>query len=116
MVMASFLTKAQNITVTGTVLSGEDQQPMISAIVVLVGTDQGTTTDFNGVYTIEAPADGKLLFSFIGYQAVEVPINGKTEINVTLKTDEQLLEDVIVLGYKKEIKSNVSSSISTVKA
>ena len=116
MVMASFLTKAQNVTVTGTVLSGEDQQPMISAIVVLVGTDQGTTTDFNGVYTIEAPADGKLLFSFIGYQAVEVPINGKTEINVTLKTDEQLLEDVIVLGYKKEIKSNVSSSISTVKA
>ena len=116
MVMAFYLTKAQNITVTGRILSAEDHQPMISAIVALVGTSQGTTTDYDGVYAIEAPADGRLLFSFIGYHSVEVPINGQTEISVTLKIDEQLLEDVVVVGYKKEIKSNVSSAISTVKA
>ncbi|HJW29999.1 MAG TPA: TonB-dependent receptor plug domain-containing protein, partial [Saprospiraceae bacterium] len=106
----------QNITITGTILSDEDKQPVIGANVVVVGTTLGTTTDFNGAYTIEAPADGRLQFSFIGYQAVELPINGQTQINVSLKTDEQLLEDVVVVGYKKEIKSNVSSAISTVKA
>ena len=116
MVMISIFTKAQNTIVTGTVTSGEDHQPMIGVNVVLVGTAQGTSTDFNGVYTIEAPPDGKLIFSFIGYQSLEMPIAGKTQIDVTLKTDEQLLEDVVVVGYKKEIKSNVSSAISTVKA
>jgi len=115
MVMIYSFTIAQNITVTGTILSGEDQQPLIGANVVLEGTDQGAATDFNGFYTLEAPADGTLKFSFIGYQSIELPIRGKTEINVTLKTDEQLLEDVVIVGYKKEIKSNVSSSISVVK-
>jgi TonB-dependent SusC/RagA subfamily outer membrane receptor len=116
MVMAFALTKAQNITVTGTILSGEDHQPVIGANVILVGTDKGATTDFNGFYTLDAPPDGRLLFSFIGYQSLELPINGQTKIDVTLKTDQQLLEDVVVVGYKKEIKSNVSSAISTVKA
>jgi TonB-dependent starch-binding outer membrane protein SusC len=116
LVMVTCLTMAQNITVTGTVLSAEDQQPIIGANVVLLGTTQGATTDFNGVYTLEAPSDGKLRFSFIGFQSVEIPVNGQTLINVTLKTDEQMLEDVVVTGYKKEIKSNVSSAISTVKA
>ncbi len=116
MVMVSSITIGQNITVSGTILSGEDLQPVIGANVVLVGTDKGTTTDFNGSYSIEAPPDGRLLFSFIGYQSVELPIHGQAQINVTLKTDEQLLEDVVVTGYKKEIKSNVSSAISTVKA
>ena len=58
MVMLSIFTKAQNITVTGTVLSGEDHQPMIGVNVVLLGTDQGTSTDFNGMYSLEAPPDG----------------------------------------------------------
>lgn len=107
---------AQNIVVTGTILSDEDKQPIIGANVILVGTTTGTTTDFDGKYTIEAPADGRLLFSFIGFQSVELPINGQSQIDVSLKTDEQLLEDVVVVGYKKETKSNVSSAISTVKA
>jgi len=116
MVMGFTITNAQMITVTGTILSGEDQQPIIGANVILVGTDKGTSTDFNGFYSIEAPADGALLFSYIGYQSIEMPIHGQAQINVTLKTDQQLLEDVVVVGYKKEIKSNISSAISTVKA
>lgn len=116
MVMGFTITNAQMITVTGTILSGEDQQPIIGANVILVGTDKGTSTDFNGFYSIEAPVDGTLLFSYIGYQSIEMPIHGQAQINVTLKTDQQLLEDVVVVGYKKEIKSNISSAISTVKA
>jgi len=116
LVMATYLTMAQNITVTGTILSAEDQQPIIGANVILVGSTIGATTDFNGAYSIEAPPDGRLLFTYTGFSNQEISINGQTQINVTLKTDEQMLEDVVVTGYKKEIKSNVSSSISTIKA
>ena len=107
---------AQDIAITGTVISGEDQQPIIGANVIVLGTTRGTTTDFNGQFSVEAPSDGRLLFSFIGYQSVELPIRGQATFLVTLETDQQLLEDVVVVGYKKEIKSNVSSAISTVKS
>ena len=112
----SILTFGQNVTVTGTILSAEDEQPIIGANVSIVGTQLGTSTDFNGVYTISIPPDGTLLFSYIGFVSQEIAVNGQSSINVTMVTDRQVLEDVIVVGYKKEIKSNISSAISTVKA
>lgn len=111
-----WMAMAQEITITGTVTSAEDQQPIIGANVVVQGTTTGASTDFNGMYTIQALPDAVLKFSFIGYLAQTIPVNGQTQINVTLSTDEKLLEDVIVVGYKKESKSNVSSAISSVKA
>lgn len=115
MLLASIAT-GQSITVTGTVLSGEDQLPLIGVSISVKGTSQGTSTDLNGMYSLEVPTDAVLTFNYIGYEIREVAVNGQNLINVTLKTDEQLLEDVIVVGYKKEIKSNVSSAISSVKA
>ena len=106
----------QDLTISGTVASAEDQQPMIGVNVVVKGTTLGTSTDFNGAYTIQAPSDAILEFSFIGFIIQAIPVDGRTQINVTLHTDNKLLEDVIVVGYKKEIKSNVSTSISSVKA
>ena len=114
--LLSLLTFGQNVTVTGTILSAEDEQPIIGANVSVVGTQLGTSTDFNGVYTISVPPDGTLLFSYIGFISQEIAVNGQSTINVTMATDRQVLEDVIVVGYKKEIKSNISSAISTVKA
>jgi TonB-linked SusC/RagA family outer membrane protein len=115
MLLTAGFSYAQHI-VTGTVLSGEDQQPLIGVSIVLKGTQTGTSTDVDGRYAIEAPVDGILQFNYIGFQTIEVPVNGQSEISVTLQTDEQLLEDVIVVGYKKEIKSNVTSSISSIKS
>jgi len=106
----------QEITVSGTVTSAEDQLPMIGVNVVIKGTTLGTSTDFNGAYSIQTMPDAALEFSFIGFLTQTVPVNGQTHIDVILKTDEKLLEDVIVVGYKKEIKSNISSAISSVKA
>jgi len=110
------LVTGQNLTITGTVLSGEDQQPLIGVNVVVVGTQDGTITDFNGVYTVSAPADAVLQFSYTGFVTQDVNVGGRTTISLTLEPDNQLLEDVVVVGYKKEIKSNISSAISTVKA
>ncbi len=116
LILLSLLVTGQNLTITGTVLSGEDQQPLIGVNVVVVGTQDGTITDFNGVYTVSAPADAVLQFSYTGFVTQDVNVGGRTTISLTLEPDNQLLEDVVVVGYKKEIKSNISSAISTVKA
>lgn len=112
----SIFSYGQDLTISGTVTSGEDQQPMIGVNVIIKGTTLGASTDFNGAYTLQAPSDAILEFSFIGFIGQSVPVNGQTHIDVTLQTDKKVLEDVIVVGYKKEIKSNVSTAISSVKA
>ncbi len=106
----------QSIVVSGTVTSAEDLQPMIGVSVVVKGTQQGVTTDYDGKYTVEVAPDAVLQFNFIGFQTIEQQVGGRSLIDVVMATDEKLLEDVIVVGYKKEIKSNVSSAISSVKA
>jgi TonB-linked SusC/RagA family outer membrane protein len=116
LVFLSAFVSAQNLTVTGTVLSGEDNQPLIGVNVVVVGTTIGTVTDYNGAFTIEAPSDALLQFSYTGFLAQEVEVRGRSTLDITLLADNQLLEDVVVVGYKKEIKGNISSAISTVKA
>src|SRR5688572_14278606 len=116
LMLLSVFVFAQNLKITGTVLSGDDQQPLIGVNVMVMGTQLGTVTDFNGVYTLEVPADAVLHFSYTGYVAQEIPVSGRTTIDVNLLSDTQLLEDVVVIGYTKEIKSNLSTSISTVKA
>ncbi|MEP6646229.1 MAG: TonB-dependent receptor [Saprospiraceae bacterium] len=112
----SFQLMAQEITVSGIVTSGEDQQPMIGVNVIVKGTTTGAATDYNGAYTLQAPADAILEFSFIGFISQTIPVNNQSHLDVTLQTDKKVLDDVIVVGYKKEIKSNVSSAISSVKA
>lgn len=116
LLLLSMLAAGQNLTISGTVTSGEDQQPLIGANIVVMGTPDGTVTDINGHYTLSAAADAILQFSYTGFIAQDINVNGRTIIDITLAADNQLLEDVVVVGYKKEIKSNISSAISTVKA
>ncbi|MDQ3015664.1 MAG: SusC/RagA family TonB-linked outer membrane protein, partial [Bacteroidota bacterium] len=106
----------QNIVVSGIVTSGEDQQPLIGVSVVVKGTQLGVSTDIDGRYSLEVAPDAVLQFNFIGFQTVQKAVNGSNVIDAVMLTDEKLLEDVVVVGYKKEIKSNVSSAISSVKA
>ena len=80
LILLSLLVTGQNLTITGTVLSGEDQQPLIGVNVVVVGTQDGTITDFNGVYTVSAPADAVLQFSYTGFVTQDVNVGGRTTI------------------------------------
>ncbi len=116
LLLLSMLVAGQNLTISGMVTSGEDQQPLIGANIVVLGTPDGTITDVNGHYTISAATDATLQFSYTGFITQDINVNGRTIIDITLAADNQLLEDVVVVGYKKEIKSNISSAISTVKA
>ncbi len=105
----------QGKKVTGVVVDGTGE-PVIGANVVVKGTTNGTITDFDGNYTLEGvPADGVLVFSYIGYLSQEIPVGNQSMIKVTLKEDTQTLDEVVVVGYGTMKKSDVTGSISTAK-
>ena len=81
------------------------------------GTTLGTICDMDGKYLLEnVPADGTLVFSFIGMKTVEVKIDGKKTINVELSDDVQKLEDVVVIGYGTSKAKDLTAPISVVKS
>lgn len=106
---------AQNITVQGVVTDGQDQTTIPSASIVVKGTTTGTQTDANGRYTISAPANATLVFTYIGYVTREIPVNNQTNINVVLSPTSQQLEQVVVVGYGTQRKIDVTGSVATVK-
>lgn len=116
LLLLSILSYGQNLTITGIVVSGEDGQPLIGANISVKETQEGTITDYNGEFSISAAADAVLQISYTGYLTLDIDVNGRTKLDVTLLENKLLLEDVVVIGYTKEIKSNISSAISTVKA
>lgn len=94
-----FALQAQTVQITGTVTSAEDGSSVPGASVVVQGTTIGTVADAEGRYSLEVPAGARtLVFSFIGLKTEEVPIGGRTQIDVQLDTDFFGLEEVIVSG------------------
>tara|TARA_R110002049_G_scaffold50743_2_gene144257 strand:- start:4164 stop:7484 length:3321 start_codon:yes stop_codon:yes gene_type:complete len=95
-------------TVSGSLTSSEDGMPLPGVSVVLKGTTQGVSSDFDGNYSINVPnGNGVLVFSYIGFEAQEVAVNGRTSINITLEPGAQALDEVVVtaLGIKRADKS-----------
>ena len=88
---------AQTVTVSGQVTDASDGQPLIGAGVILSGGN-GTITDFDGKFVIQAPANASITFSSLGYVSVTEAVNGRTVINVALTPDTESLEEVVVLG------------------
>ena len=103
--------------ITGQV-TDETHEPMIGASILVVGTTIGVITDLNGNYTLHVPGGRTALhFSYVGYESrtVTLPATGNV-LNVQLKTDTQLLSDVIVIGYGTQRKSDLTGSVSNVSA
>ncbi|WP_282055833.1 SusC/RagA family TonB-linked outer membrane protein [Maribacter luteus] len=99
-------------TITGTVTS--EDGPLPGASVVVKGTTRGTSTDFDGNYTIEASTEETLEFSYIGYSSKSVLIGNQSQINVNLTADNQL-EEVVVVGYGTQKKVNLTGSVGLAK-
>ncbi|MGM9475385.1 SusC/RagA family TonB-linked outer membrane protein [Pedobacter sp. GSP4] len=106
---------AQNITIKGTVTDGGDKSTIPSVSVLVKGTQTGTQTDATGAFSISAPANATLVFTFIGYVTQEIPVNNRTTINVVLVSSSKELEQVVVVGYGTQRKKDVTGSISSVK-
>lgn len=105
------MAKAQ--TVSGTVIA--DGQPLPGATVIIKGTSKGTTTDFDGNFSIEAGPESVLSISYIGYSTKEVTVGNQTQINVTLQQDNQL-DEIVVIGYGTQRKSDLTGSVSSVSS
>lgn len=90
-------------------------EPLIGVNVIVKGSTTGTVTDMDGNYSLEVPGnDVVLVFSYIGYSTVEVPVGNQTTINQMLSEDTQLIEEVVVVGYGVQKKVTVTGSVSSV--
>ncbi|MBC6998027.1 TonB-dependent receptor [Cytophaga sp. FL35] len=100
-------------SISGTV--SDELGPLAGVTIVIKGTTKGTTTDFDGNYSLEIDnEDAVLTFSYIGYGTQEVAVNGKRTINVLMTEDASKLEEVVVLGYTTRNKGEVTGSVSTI--
>lgn len=106
---------AQAQTMVKGTVTGEDGLPLPGVTIQVKGTKIGTSSEANGKFSINAPPNGTLIFSFIGYQQKEIPIGGKTLLDVKLTTDQQALGEVIVVGYGTQKKTTLTGSVAAVQ-
>jgi TonB-dependent starch-binding outer membrane protein SusC len=105
----------ETIAVSGKVTDAATNESLIGVTVVVKGSTQGVTTNVDGVYSIKAPANATLTFSYLGYTTKDVPVNGATTLNVQLAASSEVLEQVVVVGYGTQRKKDVTGSVSQVK-
>lgn len=111
-----FLTVAQTITVKGTVVDALNE-PLIGVSILVQGTNNGATTDFDGNYELSnVPAEGILVFSYIGMKTQTIAVNGQSTINITMRDNTELLEEVIVVGYGTQKKSSLTGSVASISS
>ena len=103
--------------ITGQVID-ENKEPMIGVSILIVGTSTGTVTDFDGNYTLNVPQGNKeLQFSYVGYETKIVPLPASGSVlNVQMKSDSQVLSDVVVIGYGTQRKSDLTGSVTNVSS
>lgn len=111
----SIFTMAQDVTVSGRI-NDESGMPIPGASILLKGTTKSTSSDFDGKFQIQAPSNGVLTISFIGYATLQENINERKSIIVQIKPESQTLNEVVVVGYGTQKKSVVTGAISSVKA
>ena len=107
---------AQSHEISGTVTDAETGETLPGVNILIQGTSQGTTTNLDGEYQINTETDDVLVFSYVGYEATEVPVEGRNVINISLMQNTVLADDLVVVGYGVQEKVTVTGSVSTVSA
>ena len=110
---------AQNFVVKGTVVSHEDNEPLIGVTILQEGTTNGVVTDMDGNYSLEVKgaSNATLVFSYIGYASQSHKVNASTGVlNVSLKSDAEMIDEVVVVAYGVRKKGTIAGSVSTVKS
>ena len=105
---------AQDVRITGTVIGETDKFPIIGANVLVKGTTIGTITDVDGKFSLDVPQNATLVVSYIGCQTQEIKVTGAKTLNITMKDDAIGLEDVVVIGYGSQKKSDLTGGIVAV--
>nr|WP_314897536.1 TonB-dependent receptor [uncultured Flavobacterium sp.] len=114
-ILFSVYGQAQDVTVSGKVYD-ENGLPIPGVSILIKGTSKATASDFDGNYQIKATPKGTLEFSYVGYNTIQEPINGRNQIDIKLNPTTETLQEVVVVGYGTQKKSVVTGAISSVRA
>lgn len=106
----------QDRSVTGKIISADDGQGVPGVSISVKGTNRGTTSDANGNYKIAVGTNSTLVFSAIGFNAQELSVNNRSVVDVKLITDVKSIDEVVVVGYGTQKKSQLTGAISQVSA
>lgn len=105
---------AQGNTVTGTVLSATDNTPISVSPLSLKGKAEGTVTDANGKFAINAEPTDVLIFSFVGMESYEQTVGSTKELTISLKESVSSLQEVVIIGYGSQKKINLTGAVASV--
>lgn len=107
---------AQSNIIKG-IVTEDEGAPMIGVSILEKNTSNGTITDVDGSYSLKVNSDKAILvFSYLGYKSQEVSLDGRTMIDIRLELDSKVLDDIIVTGYRKETRTDISTAISSIKS
>ncbi|MEL6276630.1 MAG: SusC/RagA family TonB-linked outer membrane protein, partial [Bacteroidota bacterium] len=112
LILGSTLLRAQDRTITGTVTS--EGTPLIGVSILKKGTTSGTTSDLEGNFSISGNSEDVLIFSYLGYSDQEITVGNSSVVNVELSSDATNLDEVVVVGYGYQKKSDLTGAVSTV--
>ena len=92
----------------------EKGEAIIGANIIVKGTSTGTVSDIDGHFTLNVPVDAILTFTYIGYNPIEISVNGKNSFNIVLKEDTKQLDEVVVVGYGTQKKANLTGAVDMI--
>jgi TonB-linked SusC/RagA family outer membrane protein len=109
--------RAQNVAITGQITDAATKEALIGVSVVVKGKPtQGTVSNVDGRYSLNVPSGSTLIYSFIGYKTHEETLSDRTAIDISLVEDTEMLDEIVVIGYGTVRKSDLTGSVSSVKA
>lgn len=114
LLFSSYTLSAQDTTITGTVTSEKDLIPLPGVNIAVKGTSKTANTDFEGNFSIQASPDAVLVFSYTGYANQQLTVGNQTKVNVSLKEDVNKLDEVVVIGYGTQKKSDLTGAVGIV--
>lgn len=103
----------QKTIVAGKVVD-QNNEPLLGVSVLEVGTTNGTQTDFDGLYSLEVNANAVIQFAYLGFKTQEISVEGKTNINIQMEPNSESLDEIVIVGYGTQRKSDVTGSLSSV--
>ncbi len=106
---------AQTSEISGTVIDGSSNIPLPDANVSVEGTQNGTSTDFDGNFSLSnVSPSATIVVSYLGFVTQKIPVNGQTKFEIVLQPDTEALDDVVVIGYGKSSRRNITGAVSKV--
>jgi TonB-dependent starch-binding outer membrane protein SusC len=114
MVLFATLGYSQKIKVSGTVIDDITKEPLMGVTIMEKGTSNGVVTNLDGIYTINVKSSSSIVLTYMGFIKQEVSISGRNKINISLVPDTKQLDELVVIGYGVQKKSDITGSISSV--